>query len=235
MKVHSDIKQGDVDWLILRSGKITASEADKLVTPTGKVGEGKGVKTYMIEKLCEAWIGGPLPKIVGSFDLEQGQILEEYARPAFTLETGIDVTECAFITGDDDRLGCSPDGITGDGGGLELKCPALPNHIRYLLDGKLPEQYIVQVQFSMFVTGYPHWYFSSFRRNFPCLVLKIEPDAKYQAAFKIAVDEFWEMFDAAMKRLIELNGGPPNPRNRGLAPFPQRILKEIGIDLLATA
>jgi hypothetical protein len=64
-------------------------------------------------------------------------------------------------------------------------------------------------------------------------VLKIQPDEKYQTSIKIALDEFWPQFDEAMKRLVELNGGPPNPKHRGLKPFPDKY--EIGDDLGATA
>jgi hypothetical protein len=233
MKIHTGIEQGSVDWMLLRSGKVTASEASNLVTPTGKISEGKGVRTYLIEKLCEAWIGGPLPSVAGVFDMEQGNILEEYARPAFTLETGLPVREVAFITGDDERIGCSPDGVVDPDTGLELKCPAMPNHIRYLLDGKLPEQYVVQVQFSLFVTGWPAWWFCSFRRNFPPFVIKVEPDEKYQSAFKVALFEFWEQFEKEMAVLVKMNGGLPNQKHRGNVPFPKNHTS--GADYLAGA
>ena len=220
MKIHRDIEQGSLEWMLIRSGKVTASEMSALVTPTGKVGEGKGVKTYMLEKLCEVWQGGPLPRVKGVFDLEQGKILEEYARPAFTLETGLPVEQVGFITGDDPRTGCSPDGL-GDGFGLELKCPAIVNHVRYLLDGKVPDEYIIQVQASLFITGLPVWYFCSYRRNFPLVVVKVAPDEKYQTAFKTALAGFWQAFDDAMARLVHLNGGLPNQKHRGNIPFPK--------------
>jgi hypothetical protein len=234
MKIHEGIEQGCVDWLLLRSGKVTASEVDALVSPTGEVRKGIGVKTYLIQKLCEVWIGGPLPQLQGVFDVEQGSILEEYARPAFTLETGFEVKQVSFVTGDDDRIGCSPDGILSDvGAGLELKCPAMPNHIRYLLDGKLPSDYIAQVQFSMYVTGFSQWYFCSFRRNFPPFILKVERDEEYQKTIKTALGLFFESFDAAMAKLIKLNGGLPKKTNRGLVPFPSKYTA--GIDHLAGA
>jgi len=105
MKIHRNIAQGSVDWLLRRSGKVTASNADALVTPLGKVKTGDAVKTLMMKVLAETWIGGPLPSFQGLIDLENGKILEESARPSFTLETGIPVTEVAFIEGDDNRIG----------------------------------------------------------------------------------------------------------------------------------
>lgn len=229
MKIHTEIEQGSVDWLILRSGKVTASEMDALISPLGEPRKGEGVKTYMIQKLCEAWIGGPLPSLQGVFDMEQGKILEDFARPAFTLETGLAVTKCGFVTGHDERLGCSPDGMVGERAGLELKCPAMPNHVRYLLDGKLPKDYVAQVQGSMYVTGLNEWYFCSFRRNFPPLVLKVERDEEFQKNLVEAVDAFWVMFDKAMVRLIDINGGQPDPRTRGQVPFKMPTMENFDI------
>lgn len=192
---------------------------DNLVTPLGKVKVGDSPKTYLMQKLAEQWIGGGLPSVQGIFDMEQGNILETYARPAFTLETGLEVNQVAFIESDDGFTGCSPDGLVGEAVGLEIKCPKLETHIRYLLDGVLPSDYVLQVQGSMFVTGFKQWYFCSFRRNFPPLVLLIERDDKIQDSIKTALDIFREEFDDNLRKLISINGGPPNPRNRGLAPF----------------
>ena len=111
MKVHTEYEQGSLEWEIARAGKITASEADALITPLGKIRTGEGVKSYLCRKLAEKWTGLPLPKKEGIWDLTQGHFLEEYARPAFTLETGIEVSTCAFIEDDNGVLGCSPDGL----------------------------------------------------------------------------------------------------------------------------
>lgn len=220
MKLHEGIEQGSVEWMLLRSGRVTASNADSLVTPLGKVKTGEAVKTLMIQVMSENWIGGPLPSFQGVFDVDQGRILEEQARPAFTLETGKKVKEVTFIEGDDDRIGCSPDGVLVDElAGLELKCPKMETHIRYLLDGVVPADYVLQVQFSLFVTGWPTWYFMSFRRGFPPLVIKVEPDTKIQEAIGIALDSFFESYDAALEKLIKLNGGLPSQCNRGNVPF----------------
>ena len=127
MKIHN-VAQSSVDWQILRSGKVTASETDNLVTPLGKVRTGDMVRSYLMKKVAEAWLGGPLPSL-NTFDMDQGNILEEFARPAFTLETGLDVREVGFITGNDERVGCSPDGLIGTDAGVEIKCPRIETHI----------------------------------------------------------------------------------------------------------
>lgn len=210
MKIHQDIEQGSLQWMILRAGKITASEADAIVTPLGKVREGDGVTTYLTQKLVEIWTGGPLPSLQGVFDMEQGKLLEERARPAFTIHTGIEVTTAAFIESDDGRCGCSPDAMISDGAGVEIKCPTMPIHVKYLLAGKLPKEYVAQVQFSLFVTGFRVWHFFSYNRQFPPLHLAVERDEEFQEAIGEAVEDFSNRLDVAIKCIEELNGGPPN-------------------------
>lgn len=209
MKIHEDIMQGSLEWGMLRAGKVTASEMDALVSPLGKVRTGDGPRSYLMKKIAEAWTGGPLPASQGIWELEQGQILEDYAKPAFALETGLEVRNVGFITGDDERIGCSPDGLIGSDSGLEIKCPHIDTHIRYLLDGVLPANYVLQVQGSLYVTGFKKWTFCSYRRRLPLFILDIEPEDKIQAAIHSALEIFMEQFDAAMKRLTKINGGPP--------------------------
>jgi hypothetical protein len=214
MKIHTGFEQGSLDWGIIRAGKVTSSELDALVTPLGKVRTGDGVRTYLHKKLAEKWSGAPLASLQGIFDVEQGQFLEDQAKPAFTLETGIDIQNVAFISTDDGFAGCSPDGLICDKdgnptSGVEIKCPRLETHVGYLLGDELPSQYVAQVQGSMWVTGVATWHFFSYRRKLPPLHLVIERDETYQEAIKIAVESFKESFDAGWLKLVEKNGGEP--------------------------
>lgn len=227
MKIHTDVEQGSADWLLLRSGKVTASEMDALISPLGKIRTGEGVTTYLNQKLCEVWTGGPLIALQGVFDVEQGIILEKRARPAFTFHTGIEVHQVSFIETDDGKAGCSPDALITDNAasiptsGVEIKCPRLDTHVGYLLSGELPKQYVSQVQGSLFVTGFATWHFFSYHRQLPPLHLVIERDEEYQEELQEAVDSFLERLAAAMQRLVEINGGPP-PRPKLSTPQPER-------------
>ena len=219
MKIHRGIEQGSVEWANLRAGVVTASNADALVTPLGKVKTSDAAKTLMTQLLAENWIGGALPSAQGSFDTEQGKYLEEKARPAFTLETSKTVEEVAFIESDDGRIGCSPDGnLTEETAGLEIKCPRIENHIRYVLDGVVPPDYVIQVQFSLHVTKWPVWYFMSFRSGHAPLILRVEPDVKIQSAIAEALEIFFENYDAAWEKYVKHNGGLP--KQRGIKPIP---------------
>lgn len=226
MKIHNEFSQGSVDWQIFRSSKITASEMDALVTPLGKVKDGAGPRTYLMKKVAEAWLGGPLPSL-NVWDMEQGNILEEFARPAFALETGLEVSQVGFITDDSERIGCSPDGLVGNDCGLEIKAPHVDTHIGYLLGGVLPKDYVLQVQGSLWVTGFPKWYFYSFCRRMPSLVLEIAPDPAIQDAISEAVAGFLEQFDEALEKLVKLNGGVRPGARVKFAPPPKREQPEI--------
>jgi predicted phage-related endonuclease len=220
VKIHSDFDQHSLAWLNIRAGRLTASEADRLVSPLGKVRTGEGVKTLMLEKLAERWMGAPLPKEASTFAMEQGNILEEFALPAFELETGMKLQRVAFIETDDGTCGCSPDAVVeGQEIGVEAKCPGIVNHLRYLLDGTLPPDYILQVQFSMFVTGWKEWMFTSFRRRMPPLIYRVYRDEEIQEAIRDAVREFNLRLENAWAALLELNGGKP-PIRQTFPPTP---------------
>ncbi len=165
--------------------------------------------------MAERWRGTPEPQPEGVWNLEQGNLLESYGKPAFTLETGLEIQSVGFCETDAEDFGCSPDSLVGEDAGLELKCPHLKTHIAYLLDGELPEQYRCQVYGSMAVTGRSKWYFSSFRRDLPPLILEIHRDPKIDAAILAGVAEFNERLDEAFEKLCKHNGGPPPKR----APF----------------
>ncbi len=234
MKIHTNCQQGSIEWLMLRAGKVTASEMDRIVTPLGKIRTGEGPRTFMLEKLSERWLGAPLPNEASTFAMEQGQILEEYARPAFELETGLKIKQVAFVETDDGFCGCSPDGIVeGQDIGLEIKSPGIVNHLRYLLDGILPFDYVLQVQGSMFVTGWSKWMFTSFRRGMPPLILTVIRDDKIQAAIASSVSLLREELNANWTMLCHLNGGPPPPpRKFTPTPGPVKFSWEQSTDLI---
>jgi hypothetical protein len=228
MKIHN-VEQNSPDWLILRSGKVTASEAKSLVSPTFEVRKGDMPKTYLSLKLAERWIGGNIPTEETAFDMEQGKILEEEAKPFYTMTTGNEISNVGFITSDDEKSGCSPDGW-GKSFAVEIKCPKLQTHIGYLLSGELPEIYRVQCQFSMFVTGLSEWQFMSYRRSFPPLILNVKRDQKAQDAIKAALDSFYVAMDAGYSKLCDLNGGPPNRKQ--IKAVQHAIKKETSFDLI---
>lgn len=200
--------QHSPEWLAERAGLPTASEFDRLVSPTGKIRTGDMPETYLHEKLA-SWWHGTIPQQVGSFWMEQGMILEEEAIPWFELEFNCAINRVGFITNDSGTCGCSPDGLLSDACGIEIKCPASHTHIGYLLRGVLPPEYVHQVQGALYVTQFPSWKFVSYRRGIRALVVDVEPDAKYQETLHEAIGLFTYRFNSFKERLIEINEGPP--------------------------
>lgn len=202
------VEQGSVDWMLARAGIPTASEFDQLLTPEFKIRSGEMPRTYLAKKVAEKWLGAPLPAS-NVFDMDQGQILEQEAKPFYELQYGEQIRSVGFITSDDGTVGCSPDGLLGDDCGIEIKCPAIHTHLGYLLSGQLPKEYAAQVHGAMFVTERPRWKFLSYRRHFPPLLVTVERDEEIQSKIAEAITRFTKQMEVAMKFLEDLNGGPP--------------------------
>ena len=235
MITNRDIQQGSLEWFDLRCGVVTASEADSLITPAKLQPVSESAATsYLALKLAEK-VAGPQstgrPDAGGehplrgpcSWDMEQGQILEEEARPAFSIETGIQTGKVGFLTTDDGRLGCSPDAVIEEGGnivgGVEIKCPSLKVHIARLLNPVLPREYLLQVQFSMLVTGAEYWWFFCYRRRMDPICLKVERDPHIIMALQNAANAFIADMDDAWTRLRLVNRRivPTQPKQSDLS------------------
>ena len=212
--------QHSEEWFKARAGLITASGADALLTPLFKVKDGKAVDTYLAHALAEKWTGGPLPEDkINALPMEFGSILESEARPAYTFITGQEVREVGLITDDAGICGASPDGLIGDDCGIEIKCPNASTHVKYLLAGKVPDDYIVQVHFSLFVSGFSRWIFMSYRRKFPPLILTVVKDDKILGQIEEAVENFAHKMALGWKTLVALNGDKEPERQKSVDEF----------------
>jgi predicted phage-related endonuclease len=199
MVIH-DVSQRTLDWSRLHVGIPTASGFHNLVTPEFRLRDGEMVKSYLYLKIAEEWRDAPVMDI-STFAIEQGDLLEGEAKPFWELETGKKLREVGFITTDDGKAGCSPDGLIDDDNGLEIKCPTAQMHVKYLLDGALPKDYAAQVHGSMFVTGFPRWTFMSYRRNFPPFILEVQRDEKIIANIREAVNIFYDNMAIAREKM----------------------------------
>lgn len=200
------VEQQSVDWAIARSGIPTASELGNLLTPEFAIRKGEMPKSYLMKKLAESWYGGPLASF-NTVDMEIGKILENQAIPTYELLHDVKIQRTGLITTDDGGFGCSPDGLIGEDGGIEIKCPAPQTHIKYLIGGKLPDDYAPQVHGAMFVTGYKWWKFMSYCPGLPEFLITVHRDEKIAEIIDEVLGQFWEAFEFGMNKLIEANGG----------------------------
>ena len=171
----SDLQRTD-EWFKDRMGRVTASQFSRLITPTGK--PSTSAEGYINEILAQIFTK-KLPESFTNAHIERGIELEPHALAWFEFETDIEVTESGFIKHPELEAGCSPDGLIGDNGGIEIKCPAPHTHIQYLKDGVLPAKYKAQVQGSMWVTGRDHWWFLSYQPDMKNLLIKVARDQEY--------------------------------------------------------
>lgn len=143
-KIYYDILQGSQEWIDIRIGKITGSIVKRIMGGRG------GDKTLMNELIAEKIAGEPKQHYMNPC-MERGLELEPRAISNYELDTGYDVTRvgCIELFG----LYCSPDGLVGDDGIIEIKCPDSHNFIKWALDEKIPTEHRHQVVFNLWISG----------------------------------------------------------------------------------
>lgn len=221
MIIHEAV-QGSAGWHAAREGVLTASKAKDLFTSV-KLELSKS-RAKLKAGLLHEWITGSSSEGFGGTDwTEHGHHVEPEAFGYFQMQTGLTVQQCGLIYRDEARLtGCSPDGLVLDDGepvaGLELKAPAGWTHIGYLAASRVPAEYMMQVQFSLWVTQLPRWFFMSYATSpesdrlpswrtgayLPPLLLEVEPEARYQEAFDDHVPEFLVEMLAERDTLLDM-------------------------------
>lgn len=142
------MQQGSEDWFQARLGKVTASRIADLMAQT-KSGPSASRKNYLAQLVCER-LTGEREETFKSAAMIHGTEQEPNARAAYEFMTDLTVTEVGFIDHPTlDMAGCSPDGLVGDDGIVEIKCPNTATHIDTLLNGKIDGKYLKQMQFQL--------------------------------------------------------------------------------------
>lgn len=202
-----DCEQGTVVWAMARRGIPTASCFDKIVTPA-KGEFSKSSTDYACQLIAESmlpphyWIQDD----VETRDMRRGKATEEEARDYLMMELRAGIDQVGFVTTDDGRYGCSPDGLQLPQRGVELKCPEHKRQVRYLHDGILPVEYKPQVHGCMIVTGLPEWIFMSYAVGLPPLIIYVKAD-DYTAKVSEALEKFHAMY-SKMRERFESAGDP---------------------------
>lgn len=200
-----DVVQGSAAWLEARCGRITASRIADVLAVLKKGGEGADRRNYRIELVAERLSGRTEDHYV-SPEMEWGTLLEDEARTAYEMETGEMVETVGLILHPTfDYAAASPDGLVGDKGGIEIKCPKTTTHIKWMLAGTVPEEHAAQCLWNMACAERDWWDFVSYDPRLPdglrIFTVRMHRDEELVFAIQAGVCEFNEEVDALVTEL----------------------------------
>jgi len=181
MKIHK-IEQCSDEWFAMRKGKMTASHAQAIGS------NGAGLKTYIYEILAEEYSSGE-NEFYTNKDIERGNELEEPARLLYEFETDQKVKQVGLIEFNE-FVSCSPDGLIGKDGGIEIKCLNDVNYLKGLLTQKIDSKHLWQIQMNLYITDRKWWDYVAYNPNFKqnLVIIRVEPEK-----------EMWEKLVAGLE------------------------------------
>ena len=201
------MEQGTTEWFMARCGKVTASRVADIIAKT-KSGYSASRDNYMAQLICERMTGAPAESYTNAA-MQWGTEQEPYARAAYENLKDVLVEQVWFIAHPRiEQAGASPDGLVGLFGLVEIKCPNTSTHIQTLLDQKVPEKYVTQMQWQMACTQRQWCDFVSFdprmAQGLQLFVKRIEFDAQYVANLEKEVIFFLQELETKIEQLNKL-------------------------------
>jgi putative phage-type endonuclease len=201
-------KQGSDEWKRQRLGIVTGSRfAD--VMSNGKGGRpSEKAETYKCELLAELLIGEPIG-FAGNSATERGNDLEASAVAEYEFKTGVSVDECGFMLHPQHPgIGCSPDGLIGSDGIVEVKCPANPAiYLKACRRNEVPTEYHHQVQGNLWVTGRAYCDFIMFDprmpKNLRMMTKRVTADLTLFNDYERRIVQFAEQVSVIHEKLIK--------------------------------
>lgn len=192
MKIYKDINQGSLEWFEIRVGKVTASHAQAIGN------NGKGLENYILEVVAEMFSSSE-KEHYSNEHTERGNELEPIARSMYELQNDVEVEEIGFAEYND-FVGCSPDGLVGKDGMIEIKCPDDKTYFNLLMNEKIDNAYIWQCQMNMLILERKWCDLVFYNPNFEksMKIFRLEPDKEMFSKLK----EGFEKAEAEITRLV---------------------------------
>jgi predicted phage-related endonuclease len=196
---HPNLTQGSDEWLQARCGLLTASEMKLIITPTLKVAANEKASAHLYELLAQRITNYVEPHYI-SDDMLRGQVDEIEARALYSRHHA-PVEEVGFVTNDEwgFTLGYSPDGMVGDDGLIECKSRRQKFQAATIINNEVPEEYEIQIQTGLLVTGRKWCDFVSYCGGMPMVVIRAHADDEIQNAIIEAATDF----ELRLSRLLE--------------------------------
>ena len=205
------MEQGSAEWFAARLGKVTASKVADVVAKT-KSGYSTSRANYMAQLVAER-LTGTVAESFSNAAMQWGTDMEPEARTAYEFLHDAAVAEIAFVPHPTiEAAGASPDGLVGDDGLVEIKCPNTATHIETLLSGKVPSKYETQMLWQMACTGRAWCDFVSYDPRMPeamrLFVQRVPRSAERIAYLEEEVSAFLFELDSTVAQLTRLYGDP---------------------------
>lgn len=194
---HRDLIQGSDEWHQQRCGLLTASEFGLILTPTLKIAANAKERTHLWELAAQRISSYVEPTYISDAML-RGHDDEIEARTLYAKHFA-PVEEVGFVTNDKwgFTLGCSPDGLVGEHGGIECKSRCQKYQVQTICENvwadkaeTIPSDYVLQVQGEMLVCERQWWDFISYSGGLPMAVIRVHPIAEVQDAIIDAAAKF---------------------------------------------
>ena len=204
MKIIESCEQGSAEWLSMRLGKITASRVKDVLTKGRGNTPSKTAESYMMELIAEVLTRQSKPFFENDA-MRWGTETEPQARSMYEVNNNfVTVKEVAFVQ-HNDQVGISPDGLVGEDGLLEVKCPNTTTQIKRALSGDYAADYKAQIQMQLWVTNREWCDFVSFDPRLDCaagyLQQRVERDELYIEEMKTKVYSFIEVMNGLIRTL----------------------------------
>lgn len=199
-----DLVQGSEEWRAARCGLVTASRVADVIAKT-KSGWGASRANYMAELIAERLTGCPAEKFTNAA-MQWGTEKEPDARSAYEFLSNADVVQIGFAQHPRIAMsGASPDGLIGDDGLVEIKCPQTATHIETLIGQAVPAKYVTQMNWQMACTGRKWCDYISFDPRMPpsmqLFVSRLSRDDAVIADLERTVIEFIAELEVKLSKL----------------------------------
>ena len=181
MIIHN-CQQRSEEWGRLRCGRFTGSDFCTFM------GKGETRNKALWEKAVERITGKSEKKPIINEHIQRGIELEDTARTYYEMETGNTVVQVGFIEMDE-YTGSSPDGLVGDDGIIEIKCPSSAVFLRHLIRDDIEKQYYIQIQFNLMVSGRKWCDFVRYNENFDLYIKRVYVDEECQKEIREALKD----------------------------------------------
>lgn len=182
MIIYEEVEQQSEEWYKLRSGRFTASYFHTLM------GESATKENILLKKTAERLNPNFRDDFFITKDIERGIELESQARLLYEMQTGNEIKEIGFCEVDD-FVGCSPDGLIGEDGIIEIKSPKDNVFIEQVIKDKIKPEYYTQIQYNLYCLDRNYCDYIAYNVNYPLFIKRIERDETYIEKIKKTIEQ----------------------------------------------